>query len=123
MFGRFGKPLASVVVAALVAAKVALSGGITADEAVIIALALANAVLVYIVPLVPEYRWAKSLVGVFIAVLTALTTLILGGLDGQEVILLILAAAQAAGVVVAPAVSDNGVSSKGAPALPRAERY
>ncbi len=112
MFGRFGKPLASVVVAALVALKVALSDGITADEAVIIALALANAVLVYVVPLVPEYRWVKSFVGVAIAILTALATLILDGFSGDDAILLLLVAAQAAGVVGAPAQSDNGVTSR-----------
>ncbi|MEK8108640.1 hypothetical protein NKG94_34390 [Micromonospora sp. M12] len=47
-----------------------------------------------------------------LAVLQVAATLILGGLDGNEWILLVLTAGQVLGVAAAPAASDNGIRSK-----------
>jgi hypothetical protein len=120
MLQKYGKPLTSVFFAALVVAYAKLSGDQHIDPAewVAIAIAFTNAVGVYLVPLVPQYRWSKTGVGVLLAVLQVLATLILGGLDSNEWILLLLTAGQALGVIVAPAVSDNGISSK-SPAVTR----
>src|SRR5690606_3431081 len=113
MINKYGKAIAAVVGATLVVVHAALSDQrITAEEWVQVAIAGVTAVGVYLVPLAPKYRWGKSAVAVLLAVLQALTTVILGGLDTREVIVLVLAGLTAAGVVVAPAVSDNGIGSK-----------
>lgn len=118
MFQTYGKALAAVLVALLTVAYGALSGDqhIDPDEAVQIAIAAATAVGVYLVPLAPQYRWGKTAVAVVLSVLQVLTTVILGGLDANEWIALVLAAATVLGVGVAPAASDNGIRSK-APAV------
>ena len=114
MLKKYGKALAAVVGAALTVAYGALSGDhhIDPDEAVQIAIAAASAIGVYVVPLTPQYRWGKTAIAVILAVLQVLTTVVLGGLDSNEWIALVLAALTAAGVGVAPAVSSNGVSNR-----------
>ena len=114
MFQRFGKALAAVAGAALTVAYGALSGDqhIDPEEAVQIAIAAATAIGVYLVPLAPQYRWGKTAVAAVLAVLQVLATVILGGLDSNEWIALLLAALTVLGVGAAPAVSDNGVASK-----------
>jgi hypothetical protein len=113
MIRKYGKALAAVAGAALTVAYGALSGDqhIDPEEGVQISIAAATAVGVYLVPLVPEYRWAKTAVAAVLAVLQVLATVILGGLDSNEWIALLLAALTVLGVGVTPAVSDNGVAS------------
>ncbi|MFI7073547.1 hypothetical protein [Micromonospora sediminicola] len=122
MFNKYGKAIASTFFAALVAVYAASSGDnhIEPTEWVAVAIAFAGALGTFVVPLAPEYRWGKTAVNTLLAVLQVLATLILGGLDSNEWILLLLTAGQALGVVVAPAVSDNGVPSKGT--APQVER-
>jgi len=114
MFSKYGKSLVAVLAAALTVAYGALSGDqhIDPEEGVQIAIAAATAVGVFLVPLVPQYRWAKTGVAAVLAVLQVLTTVILGGLDSNEWIAVVLAALTVLGVGVAPAVSGNGVASK-----------
>jgi hypothetical protein len=108
---RYGKPLAATVLAAIITFKSVYGDNhVDPAEGVAIALSFANAGMVYLVPLFPGYRWLKTAVGVLIAALTALATVILSGLTTEEVILVVLAAAQAAGITVAPAVSTNGTA-------------
>lgn len=108
---RYGKPLFAVLVAVIITVK-AVYGDRRIDpaEGVAIALTLANAGMVYLVPLFPGYRWLKTAVGVAIAALSALSTVILAGLTPDEVFLVVSAGLQALGITVAPAVSDNGTS-------------
>lgn len=110
---KYGKAIVAVIGAALTVAYGALNGDqhIDPEEGVQIAIAGSTAVGVYLVPLVPEYRWAKTAVAAMLAVLQVLATVILGGLDQSEWIALVLAALTVLGVGVAPAVSDNGVGS------------
>lgn len=110
---KYGKAIAAVIGAALMVAYGALNGDrhIDPEEGVQIAIAGSTAVGVYLVPLVPEYRWAKTAVAAVLAVLQVLATVILGGLDSAEWIALVLAALTVFGVGAAPAVSDNGVGS------------
>ncbi|MCW6003842.1 hypothetical protein K1W54_04495 [Micromonospora sp. CPCC 205371] len=110
---KYGKAIVAVIGAALTIAYGALNGDqhIDPEEGVQIAIAGSTAVGVYLVPLVPEYRWAKTAVAAMLAVLQVLATVILGGLDQSEWIALVLAALTVLGVGVAPAVSDNGVGS------------
>jgi hypothetical protein len=114
MFGKYGKALSAVVAAALTVAYGALSGDqhVDPDEGVQIAIAVATAAGVYLVPLAPQYRWGKTAVAVVLSVLQVLTTVILGGLDSNEWIALALAALTVLGVGFTPAASDNGISSK-----------
>ncbi|MEN3609348.1 hypothetical protein [Plantactinospora sp. ZYX-F-223] len=113
MIRKYGKALAAVAGAALTVAYGALSGDqrIEPDEAVQIAIAAATAIGVYLVPLTPQYRWGKTAVAVVLSVLQVLATVILGGLDSNEWIALLLAALTVLGVGAAPAVSSNGTSN------------
>lgn len=110
---KYGKAIIAVIGAALTVAYGALNGDqhIDPEEGVQIAIAGSTAVGVYLVPLVPEYRWAKTAVAAVLAVLQVLATVILGGLDSAEWVALVLAALTVLGVGVAPAVSGNGVAS------------
>jgi hypothetical protein len=110
---RFGKAIAAVVYFLLVAAYAALSGDnhIDPDEGVAVAIAAVTAVGVYVIPLAPQMRWGKAAVAILLGVLQVLATVILGGLDGNEWILLGLTAASMVAGGVLPARSDNGVSS------------
>jgi len=111
-FQKYGKPILAVIIAGVITLKSVLGDQhVDPAEAVAIALSVANAGMVYLVPLFPGYRWLKTAVGVVIAALTALASVILAGLTTEEIILVILAAAQALGITVAPAVSDNGTAS------------
>lgn len=114
MLQKYGKAIAAVVGAALIAARAALLGDqhIDPNEGVQIAIAVTIAVSVWLVPLVPRYRWAKTAVAIVLSVLQGATTLIVGGLDNGDWIALALAVLTVIGVGAAPAVSDNGISSK-----------
>lgn len=108
---KYGKPLFAVVIAVIITAKaVYVDRHIDPAEGVAIALSFASAGMVYLVPLFPGYRWLKTAVGVVIAALTALSSVILAGLTPDEVFLVVAAGLQALGITIAPAVSDNGTS-------------
>lgn len=111
---KYGKAIASTLFAVLIAAYATFSGdqNIEPAEWVAIAIAATGAAGTYLVPLAPQFRWGKDAVNALLAILQVLATVILGGLDSNEWILLVLAAGQALGVAVTPAVSDNGISSK-----------
>ena len=117
IFRKYGKAIVAVIGAAATVGYGALSGDqrIEADEAVQIAIATATAVGVYLIPLAPQYPWAKTAVAVVLGVLQVLATLIIGGLDTNEWIALALATVTTLGVAVAPAVSDNGVANRPGP--------
>ncbi|ROT34100.1 hypothetical protein [Micromonospora sp. HM5-17] len=123
MIRKYGKALAAVVGAALTVAYGALSGDqhIAPEEGVQIAIATATAVGVYLVPLTPQYRWAKTAVAVILSVLQVLATVILGGLDAHEWIALLLAGLTVAGVGAAPAVSNNGTSNQAPRSAPTSQ--
>lgn len=117
-FKKYGKPLASVLVLAALALYVALGadthGGtrIVDIEWVAIAFAGAQGVATYLIPLAPEYPWAKTAIGAVLAGLDVLAVVILGGLDAQELFLIGFAVASALGIAVAPARSGNGVQAR-----------
>lgn len=109
MISKYGKAIVAAGTAAVVVAYQALSGdqNIEAPEWVSIAIAAVTAVGVYVVPLSPHARWAKTAVAVVLAVLQILTTAILGGIGADELLLMAITAAGAAGIYVAPAVSET----------------
>lgn len=118
MFRKFGKPIVSAVVLAALAVYVAVGadshGGtrVVDIEWVAIWFALTQGVATYVVPLAPQYPWAKTAVAAILAGLEVLAVVILGGLDVQELFLIGFAVASALGVAVAPAVSNNGVRAR-----------
>jgi hypothetical protein len=114
MLSAYGKAIAAVVFAVLTAAQVYLGGDnrIDGEEWVQLGIAAATAIGVYLIPLAPQYRWAKTAVAVLLSVLQALATVVLGGLDTNEILVLVLAGLMALGVGVAPAESNNGVSNR-----------
>ncbi|MBO4207606.1 hypothetical protein [Micromonospora echinofusca] len=110
---KYGKAIASAVFFVLTAVYAMLSGDhrIDPEEWVAVAIAATNAIGVYLVPLTPQFGWSKTLVAGLLAALQVAATVILGGIDPDEWLLILLAVGQALGVGWAPAVSDNGVSS------------
>lgn len=106
---KFGKAIIAILTAAIVAAYQAVSGdgNIEPVEWVSVAIAAAAAVGVWLVPLAPEAKWTKTAVAVVLAVLQVLTTVILGGLGADEILLLLITAAGALGVYVAPATTET----------------
>jgi hypothetical protein len=106
---KYGKAIVAVIVAAIVVAYQALSGDnhIEPTEWVSIAIAGATAVGVYVIPLAPGARWAKSALAAVLAVLQILTTAILGGVGGDEILLMLITAAGALGIYIAPAASES----------------
>lgn len=110
---RHGKAIVSFLFAVGITAWQQFTGDHNIDpkEATVIGLAFGNALMVYVVPLVPEYPWVKSAAGAIIAVATAGSALALGGFSYDEIGILVLTALQALGIKIAPAESDNGVDA------------
>ncbi|BEL07807.1 hypothetical protein Q0Z83_059980 [Actinoplanes sichuanensis] len=108
----YGKAIVAILTAGIVAAYQALSGDQTIEPAewVSVAIAIVTAVGVWLVPLAPGAAWAKTAVAVVLAVLQVLTTAILDGLGTDEILLMLITAAGAAGIWIAPAESTTGVS-------------
>jgi len=106
---EYGKALVAVLVAAVVVAYQALTGDhhIDAVEWVSIAIAGVTAIGVYVTPLAPQAKWSKSAVAAVLAVLQVLTTAILGGVGVDEILLMLITAAGALSVYVAPAMSTT----------------
>lgn len=112
---RYGKAAAAVLIAVFTSLQVYYGGDnhIDGEEAVQIGIATATAVGTYVLPLAHQYTWTKTAYAVIMAVLQALATVALGGLDANEYLILILAALQVVGVGAAPAVSNNGARAGG----------
>jgi hypothetical protein len=106
---RYGKALVAVLTAGVVAAYQALTGDqhISATEGVSVAIAAVTAVGVWWVPLIPNGQGVKTGVAVVLAVLQVLTTAILGGVGTDEILLMLITAAGAAGIWIAPAESTT----------------
>jgi hypothetical protein len=73
-----------------------------------VSIAVATAVTVYIAPIIPQAPSVKSAIGVLLAALQVLVTVIDGGVTGSEALLIAAAVAGALGIAVAPATSSNG---------------
>lgn len=81
-------------------------GHVDPAEGVSIAIAVVTAASVYVVPLAPGSRWAKSVAALLLAGLNVAATVILDGhLDATEMLMIVAAALGAIGVTLAPAAS------------------
>lgn len=95
-------------VAAIVIPFVDAGGAPDAEGWVQAGIGVVTAFGVYITPIIPEAPWTKTAVGVLLAGLQVMTTSVLGGVTGAEILLMVAAAAGALGISVAPATSADG---------------
>lgn len=109
MFTTYGKAIVAFLYAVAVVAVPLFSGDnhIDPPESVAILIAVCTAVLTYLAPLVPSAPWVKTAVGAVMAGLQVLATVIIGGVDGNDVLLIAFAVASFLGIAVAPAVSPS----------------
>lgn len=112
-FKKYGKALLSLAGAVGIAAWQGLSGDHHIDlrEGAVTAIAFGNALVVYLVPLMPDKPWLKTLAGALVAGATALSAIALGGLNYDELTVVGIAVLQALGVKFGPAISNNGTEA------------
>jgi len=105
----YGKFVVAALYAVAVVAVPLFSGDhhIDPSEAVAIGIAACTALLTYVVPLVPSAPWTKTAIGAVLAGLQVATTVIVGGVDGNDVMLIAFAVLSALGITIAPAVSPR----------------
>jgi hypothetical protein len=109
----YGKSIVAFAYAVAVAALPQLTGDrqVSAAEGVAIAIAIATAVMTYLVPLAPSAPWVKTAVAALLAALQVTATVILdGALDSNDLLLIAATALGALGIAVAPAASKTGVA-------------
>lgn len=108
----YGKFIVSFLYAVAVVAVPFFSGDHHVDpsEGVAIAIAVCTAALTYLVPLVPSATWTKTAVGAVLAGLQVATTVIVGGVDSNDILLIAFAILSALGITLAPAISDTGTA-------------
>jgi hypothetical protein len=106
-FAKYGKTIVAFLlpVYSVVVAQYTGDHHIDPTEAVIIATAIVNGVLVYFVPMAPGWKWGKSVLGAVLAGLVAFAAVIGGGIDLNGTYLVIGAIVTALGIPLAPAVS------------------
>jgi uncharacterized membrane protein YccC len=111
---RYGKPVLSFLIAVgyLAYQKFTGDGRIDGIELALIITAFGNAAITYIVPLVPEYKWAKTGGSAIVSLGLGLSAVALSGYTNDELVTVGLSVLQFLGVAIAPAVSDNGVAAK-----------
>lgn len=106
----YGKSIAAALIAVLTAVQAVLSdsatrGRITQVEGVQIAIAVANASLIWLVPNMPQWPWMKTALAAVLAALQLSTGLILDGISSADVSALIIAALMIVAPAAAPALS------------------
>lgn len=108
MFRVYGKTITAVALAVFMALQAALPDHLVNNtEWVQILTAAFTALSVFLVPVVPQYPWVKSAIGVALSVLSVLLTLVVDGWQFTDWMPLLIALATAVGVTFSPAVSDT----------------
>lgn len=107
----YGKSIAAALVAVATAVQAALSdsltgGRITQIEGVQIAIAVVNALLVWLVPNLPRWPFMKTALAAVLAALQLATSLIVDGVSSADVTALVIAALMVIAPAAAPARSD-----------------
>lgn len=117
MFKTYGKALIAAAYAVATVVIGAFTGDrhIDAAEAVAIAIAVCTALLTYVVPLVPSAPWTKTAVGAALAGLQVAATVIVGGIDSNDWLLILAAIVSALGITLAPAISPKTGTASGVP--------
>lgn len=116
---EFGKSWVAALYAVAVVAVPLWSGDhhIGPSEGVAILIAACAAALTFLVPLTTGTPWVKTAVTAVLAGAQVLATVILGGIDGNDVLLIVAAVAGAAGVWLAPAASHSAAVGWGSDAV------
>lgn len=112
-YGMLAWTVAGLVIAAYWTALQG-DGKITLEEWLALGVIFIQGVATYLVPQTPRFRFAKNLAAGFIAVLglgAQFWTLAVNGPTQQSIGLVVITFLTAAGALVLPAVSDNGVGS------------
>lgn len=78
-----------------------------ASEWVAIAIGATQLVGVWLIPLAPQAKWSKTAVSLVLTLLQVLTVVIIGGIDGNDVGILITAVLTFFGVAVTGAISPT----------------
>jgi hypothetical protein len=103
---KYGKALVPAAVAVVTAAQAPLTdNSVTTQEVIAFLIAVNATISVYFVPIL-EYRWVKTAIGVVNAVLMALAVAVIGGLNANDILQLVLAGLMAVGVKAAHSESD-----------------
>jgi hypothetical protein len=107
-----GKTIVAFLVAVLAAAWPQITGDyhVDAAEGIAIATAVVTAAATYLVPLAPGMPGIKTATYVVLTGLGTAATVAVGGFSADDLLLILGAAATAAGVWIAPAASTTGVS-------------
>lgn len=107
LWRRFGKAIVATVASAATGIQAYVSDGhVTEQEGVQIAVAVFTAISVFLVPAMPAWPWMKTAIAVVLGALNVLVTLIVNGIDGGDITIMLVAAATALGVGMAPAKSQ-----------------
>lgn len=109
-WGVYGKSIAATLVMVGTAVQAALSdsatgGRLTQIEIVQIAIAAVNAALVFLIPNVPQWPWAKTVLAAGLAGLQLATSLVVDGIGSADVSALIIAVLMVVAPATAPAES------------------
>jgi hypothetical protein len=109
LWDKYGKAAIAFAYAVLAVVTTAWSGDhhVDASEGIIIALAIGNCLLVYVVPITRHSAGVKTLVNAIMAGLVVAQAQIAGGIDGNDWTLIIGAIVGGLGVAIAPAYSPK----------------
>lgn len=115
MLQKYGKSIVAFLYAVATVAIPFWSGDhhVDASEGVAIGIAVCTAALTWLVPLVPSAPWTKTAIGVILAVLQVVTTVIVGGIDSNDLLLIGAAIISALGIGLAPAISPKTQAAAG----------
>ena len=113
MWQKYGKALVSLLffIWTVVAPLITGDGHIDGDEWLIIAVATANGLLVYIIPLNPSWAAGKTVINALLASLAAAQTVIYDGLQPNDWTIIIGAGLAILIGWVAPAISLPGTAN------------
>lgn len=105
----YGKSIIAALYAVAVVAVPLFSGDhhINPSEGIAIGVAVCTAALTYLVPLAPSAPWTKTAVGAVLAGLQVAATVIVGGVDGNDMLLIAFAVLSVLGIQLAPAESPK----------------
>lgn len=109
----YGKSIVAFLYAVAVVGVPLFSGDnhIDPSEGVAIAIAICTAALTFLVPLVPSAPWTKTAIGAVLAGLQIAATVIIGGIDGNDMLLIGAAVIGALGITIAPAYSPKAATA------------
>lgn len=102
----YGKVVVAIALTLIGAVQAALSDHhVSTVEGLQIGINVTTALLVWVVPIHPEWPWAKSVVAIVLAILNAATTAVVGGVHSGDLTQLVISLATILGVSLAPADS------------------